>query len=181
MLLFIVGWVYGLFSIQYELIANLSIHIDTLTGLGVLYHLWPDKTYQRFLVYSVLPVLLTWMLTMLFMGPQKTTTWNLVLPASWFLMAAAYSMLLLYKRSFYNENAHYLSKFLFIAGFMFYNFVYLIIEGCFILFAQEAGAEDAWNINYWSYFIFRLLILSGILAWYHTPRMATNNLVSINK
>jgi len=180
-LLFIVGWIYNIFSIQYELIANLSIHIDTLTGLGVLYHLWPDKTYQRFLVYSVVPVLLTWMLTVFFMGPQKTITWNLILPAAWFLIASAYSMSLLYKRSFYNENAHYLSKFLFIAGFLFYNFVYLIIEGCYILFANQGGAEDAWNINFWSYFIFRLMILSGILCWYYHPRMASNNLITIKK
>jgi hypothetical protein len=109
------------------------------------------------------------------MGPQQTFTWNLIAPATWYLLAAIYSMSLLYKRSFYHENAHYLSKFLLIAGFLFYNFVYLIIEGCYIVFAQQGGAEDAWNINFWSYFIFRLMMLAGILSWYYNPRIASSN------
>ena len=179
-LLFLAGWIFGLFSPQYELVSNLSIHIDTLTGLGVLYHIWPEDRYRRFLVFSVVPVLLAWMITTFFMGPQKTYSWNLIAPATWFLLAATYSMSLLYKRSFYHENAHYLSKFLLIAGFLFYNFVYLIIEGCYIVFAQSGGAEDAWHINFWSYFIFRLMMLAGILSWYYHPRIAASNL-QINK
>ncbi len=178
--LFVAGWIYGIFSTQYELVSNLSIHIDTLTGLGVLYHIWPEERYRRFLVFSVVPVLLAWMITTFFMGPQQTFTWNLIAPATWYLLAAIYSMSLLYKRSFYHENAHYLSKFLLIAGFLFYNFVYLIIEGCYIVFAQQGGAEDAWNINFWSYFIFRLMMLAGILSWYYNPRIASSN-STINK
>lgn len=176
-LLFIAGWTYDINSTQYELIANLSIHIDTITGLGVLFHLWPDDRYRKFLVISVLPVLLIWLLTLLFLGPQQTYSWNLIAPAAWFLLASFYSMSLLYKRSLFNESAHYLSKFLFIGGFLFYNFVYIIIEGCYIVFANEGGAEDAWNINFCGYFIFRLMILMGILFWYYQPA-AKNVMVS---
>lgn len=179
-LLFLVGWMYGLFSIQYELVSNLSIHADTLTGLGVLYHIWPENRYRRFLVISVVPVLLAWLVTIFFMGPQKTYYWNLIAPATWFLLAGTYSMSLLYKRSFYHENAHYLSKFLIIAGFLFYNFVYLIIEACYIVFAQSGGAEDAWHINFWSYFIFRLMLLAAILSWIYHPRISINP-TTINK
>ena len=178
--LFLMGWIFGMFSIQYELVSNLSIHVDTLTGLGVLYHIWPENQYRRFLVISVVPVLLAWLVTIFFMGPEKTFYWNLVAPATWFLLAATYSMSLLYKRSFYHENAHYLSKFLFIGGFLFYNFVYLIIEGCYIVFAQSSGAEDAWHINFWSYFIFRLMLLAGILSWFYHPRVS-NNQMAFNK
>ena len=178
--LFVFVWVYDIFSIQYELVANLSIHIDTLTGLGLLYHIWPEKRYQRFLVLSVVPVLLIWMVTIFYKGPQKTFSWNLLAPALWFLMASGYAMLLLYKRYFYHESANYLSRFFFIAGFLFYNFIYLIIEGCYIVFAHQGGAEDAWNINFWSYFIFRLMILTGIITWFYHPRLTTST-IPVNK
>ncbi|HEY8396680.1 MAG TPA: hypothetical protein VIK80_01985 [Flavihumibacter sp.] len=179
-LLFIVGWIYNMSSPQYELIANLSIHIDTITGLGVLFHLWPDERYRKFLVFSVIPVLLIWVVSLLFRGPQQTYIYNLITPAAWFLVASIYSMSLLYKRSFYGENAHYLSKFLFIGGFLFYNFIYLISEGCYILFANTSAAQDAWNINYCGYFIFRTMMLVGLVAWYYQPAMK-GSLITIKR
>ncbi|KIC91964.1 hypothetical protein, partial [Flavihumibacter solisilvae] len=72
------------------------------------------------------------------------------------------------------------SRFLLIAGFLFYNFIYLVIETCYVFFTSVSNVNDAWNINYWGYFIFRLLMFGGVVAWYFKPRQSAASM-AINK
>ena len=179
--LFLLGYFYDMESSQYGVFSNLTMHIDTLSGFGFFYFLWDDKAFRKFLTLSILPVLVTWLLTLVFRGIYKTPYWNLMLPSLWFLLAAVYAMLLLYRKSQFNEGAIYTSKFLLIAGFLFYNFIYLVIETCYLFVTSMHSITDAWNINYWGYFIFRLLMLAGILSWYFAGNTLRANLATVRK
>lgn len=178
--LFIMGFCFPMDSSEYDLISNLTIHVDTLSGFGFFYYLWDDSRFRRYLLLSVIPVLAIWLFTLFWKGVAKTPYWNLMLPSIWYLVAAQYGMVLLYKKSNFQESIQYISRFLLIAGFLFYNFIYLVIETCYVFFTSVSNVNDAWNINYWGYFIFRLLMLGGVLAWYFTPRQAAAS-IAINK
>lgn len=170
--LFIITWIFPLGTVTNERITNLSIQLDTLTGLGFFYYLWNQKTYRRFIVSSAIAVIGIWAVTLFQHGPDKTLTVNLIAPAIWYLACSVLAMTVLYKRSFQTDNPLYVSYFILLAGLLFYNFVYLIAEACYIVFAAYGGSEDAWKINFWSYFISRLLILIGLITWYYKPRFS---------
>lgn len=179
--LFIVGFFYPMSTRTNEVITNLTMHIDTLSGLGFFYYVWIDLRYRKFLLISVVPVLVVWLLTFLVMRDLSNHYWNLVLSSLWFLVAAQYAMLLLYRKSSFQDTAPYVSRFLLITGFLFYNFVYLVVEICYIFFTSISNITDAWNINYWAYFIFRLMMLAGVLAWYTRRQEASPVLAGIRK
>lgn len=166
--LFILGYFYQMQSREYELGSNLTMHVDTLSGLGFFYFLWNDDRFRKFLVISIFPVLVIWILTLFFQGVFKTHYWNLMLPSLWYLVVSVYAMMMLYRKSHFIESAGYISKFLLIAGFLFYNFIYLVIETCYLFVTSMHSISDAWNINYWGYFIFRLLMLAGVISWFYT-------------
>lgn len=171
-LMFGVGFIYPISSKENEIIVNLTMHVDTLSGLGFFYYLWIDIRYRKFLLFSLVPVILVWLATFLFKQDLKIHFWNLILASLWFLAAAQYAMLLLYRKSSFQDTAPYVSRFLLITGFLFYNFVYLVVEVCYIYFTSISNITDAWNINYWAYFIFRIMMLAGVLAWYGRSRVA---------
>lgn len=179
--LFILGYYYEMQSSEYELVSNLTMHVDTLSGFGFFYFLWDDKTFRKFISLSILPVLLTWLVTLIYSGAFKTYYWNLMMPSLWFLLTSVYAMILLYRKSYFNESAGYISKFLLIAGFLFYNFIYLVIETCYLFVTSMHSITDAWNINYWGYFIFRLLMLAGILSWFFAGNSLTAKLATVRK
>ncbi|WP_152616875.1 hypothetical protein, partial [Flavihumibacter solisilvae] len=120
--LFILGFCFPMDSREYDFVSNLTIHVDTLSGLGFFYYLWDDSRFRRYLLLSVIPVLAIWLFTLFWKGFSKTPYWNLMLPSVWYLVAAQYGMVLLYKKSNFQESTQYISRFLLIAGFLFYNF-----------------------------------------------------------
>lgn len=179
--LFILGYYYQMQSREYELVSNLTMHADTLSGLGFFYFLWNDDSFRKFLLVSIFPVLVTWILTLIFQGVFKTHYWNLMLPSLWYLVVSVYAMVMLYRKSHFNESAGYVSKFLLIAGFLFYNFIYLVIETCYLFVTSMHSISDAWNINYWGYFIFRLLMLAGVMSWFYTRNNLPATLATVRK
>lgn len=179
--LILLAYIYPLGDVENEIISNLTIHIDTLSGLGFLYFLWDDKPFRKYLVYSVIPVIGTWLLTFVIQWDLKLHFWNLLFPSLWFLVAAQYAMIQLYRKSNFHETARYISRFLLISGFLFYNFIYLIVETCFIFFKSISNTADAWSINYWGYFIFRLLMLAGVIAWYYKRARPQRQMAALRK
>lgn len=169
--IFGIGLIYPIESKENEIIVNLTMHIDTISGLGFFYYLWIDLRYRKFLAISVIPILLVWLATFIIKQDLKIHYWNLVLASLWFLASAQYAMLLLYRKSSFQDTAPYVSRFLLITGFLFYNFVYLVVEICYIYFTSISNITDAWNINYWAYFIFRLMMLTGVIAWYGQSKL----------
>ncbi|ULQ53758.1 hypothetical protein [Flavihumibacter fluvii] len=179
--LFIVGFWHPISSKENEIISNLTMHVDTFSGLGFLYYLWIDNRYRKFLLISVVPIILVWLTTFIIKQELKIYSWNLILPSLWFLAAAQYSMVLLYRKSSFQDTAPYASRFLLITGFMFYNFIYLVVEICYLYFTSISNITDAWNINYWAYFIFRIMMLAGVIAWYGQSRVSGPVLAEIRK
>ncbi|ULQ57401.1 hypothetical protein KJS94_04195 [Flavihumibacter rivuli] len=167
--LYLVSFMFPMHTHIYEIVSNLTIHVDTLSILGFFYFLWENDRYRKFLLFSIAPVLATWLITLLLKGPNKNYVWNLMLPSVWIFTAATYAMLLLYRNSINSEGSSFLSRFLLISGFLFYHFVYMVIETLYLAGTDGASAVDAWNINYWGYFIFRILLLGGTIAWYVKP------------
>jgi hypothetical protein len=179
--LILIAYRFPLENEENEIISNLTMHIDTFSGLGFLYYLWNDQPFRKYLIYSVIPVIALWLFTFIWKQDLKIHFWNLLLPSFWFLVAAQYAMILLYKRSNFQETSRYISRFLLIAGFLFYNFIYLIVETCYIFFKSISNTADAWSINYWGYFIFRLLMLAGVIAWYSRRMRPANNIATVRK
>lgn len=173
--------IYPVSSSQNDIITNFTMHIDTLSGFCFFYYLWIDTRYRKFLVFSITPVLLTWLLTFVFARDLKIHFWNLLLPSIWFFIVAQYAMLLMYRKSSFQDTASYVSRFLLIAGFLFYNFIYLILEICYLKFTSISNITDAWNINYWSYLIFRAMIFGGVLTWYSRKNYSQGNLMAVRK
>ncbi len=167
--LFALLYVVPMESDEYKLATNLTIHIDTISGMLYFYWLWEDTKYRKFLIGTMVPVILTWLVTLLIKGPYMSTFWTNILPSVWFVLAAGYAMLLLYRSSGTPGGKLYASRFLLVAGFLFYNFIFLVLQSFYIQFKDLSDIADAWNINYWSYFIFRLLMLSGVLFWVKQP------------
>lgn len=167
--LFALLYVVPMESDEYKLATNLTIHIDTISGMLYFYWLWEDTKYRKFLIGTMVPVILTWLVTLIIKGPYMSTFWTNILPSVWFVLAAGYAMLLLYRSSGTPGGKLYASRFLLVAGFLFYNFIFLVLQSFYIQFKDLSDIADAWNINYWSYFIFRLLMLSGVLFWVKQP------------
>ncbi|MCG7858709.1 hypothetical protein MD537_17145 [Flavihumibacter sediminis] len=167
--LFGIVYIYPMDSPTFQAISNLTIHIDTITGLLFFYFLWDDTRYRRFLLITIIPVIATWMLTLFIKGIYRNTFWNQLLPSFWYMLAAGYAMILLYRNSSLTVNTVYVSRFLLIAGFLFYNFIFLVLQTFYIYFTSISDITDAWNINYWAYFIFRLLMLAGVIFWFRKP------------
>jgi hypothetical protein len=177
--IYLVDLVYPIDSKENEIIVNLTMHVDTLSGFGFFYFLWIDQRYRKFLQISIIPVLFVWLATFIFKRDLHIYYWNLILTSFWFMLAAQYAMLLLYRKFSFHDPAPYISRFLLITGFLFYNFIYLVVEICFIYFSSISSITDAWNINYWAYFIFRLMMLAGVLAWYGQTRASKPLLAKI--
>ncbi|KIC91643.1 hypothetical protein [Flavihumibacter sp. ZG627] len=167
--LFGIVYIYPMDSPTFQAISNLTIHIDTITGLLFFYFLWDDIRYRKFLLITIIPVIATWMLTLFIKGIYRNTFWNQLLPSFWYMLAAGYAMVLLYRNSSLTVNTVYVSRFLLIAGFLFYNFIFLVLQTFYIYFTSISDITDAWNINYWAYFIFRLLMLAGVIFWFRKP------------
>jgi hypothetical protein len=179
--LFILDFFYPMESRENEIITNLTMHIDTLSGLGFFYYLWIDLRYRKFLIISIIPVFVIWLGTFIVKQDLNNHSWNLILSSLWFLVAAQYAMLLLYRKSSFQDTAPYVSRFLLITGFLFYNFIYLVVEICYLFFNSITNITDAWNINYWAYFIFRLMMLTGVIAWYSKSRQSQPVFAKIKK
>ncbi len=156
-------------TVTYDTLSNLTMHIDTLSALGFFYHLWNNSRWHKFLRYSVAPVILVWLGTFIVMRDLQYHWWTLLMPSVWYLAAGIYALYFLYKKGNFQETSFYVSRFLLITGFLFYNFVYIVIEICYIYFKGVSNSADAWNINYWSYLIFRVMMLAGVIAWYARP------------
>ncbi|MBZ5856441.1 hypothetical protein [Flavihumibacter profundi] len=178
---FVIVLLFPMESKENEIITNFTMHIDTISGFCFFFYLWNDSSYRKFLVYTLTPVLATWLISFAFTRDLKIPSWNLLLPSLWFFISAIYAMLLLYRKSSFQESASYISRFLLITGFLFYNFIYLIVETCYIFFKSVSNVTDAWNINYWGYFIFRLMILAGVIAWYSRKQDSAVSFARIRK
>ena len=141
-LLYIFGFLYPMQSQENKIFTNLTMHIDTLSGLGFFYYLWIDLRYRKFLVFSVIPVFLVWLVTFAIKKDFIYHSWNLILASLWFLVSAQYAMLLLYRKSSFLDTVPYMSRFMLITGFLFYNFIYLVVETCYIYFTFRILSES---------------------------------------
>ncbi|GAO43683.1 hypothetical protein [Flavihumibacter petaseus] len=173
--------VYPITSPAYDIISNLTMHIDTLSGLGFFYYLWNINRYHRFLVYTVSVVLLVWFATFFIMRDFGAHSWTLLLPSIWYVIVGMTAFYLMYTKADFQQTRKYGSRFLLITGFVFYNFIYIVIEICYIYFKGVGNINDAWKINYWSYFLFRVMMFAGVIFWYARPGIPRNKLSAISK
>lgn len=174
--------VYPITSHTSDVVSNLTMHVDTLSGLGFFYYLWNLNWYRKYLIYSVIPVILVWLGTFLVMRDLSFHSWTLLLPSIWYLFASNLALYLLYKKANFQQTQQYGSRFLLITGFLFYNFTYIVVELFYLRFKDDPTITiDAWNINYWGYFIFRLMNLAGVLLWFAKPSLNPNPLIRRQK
>lgn len=174
--------VYPITSRESDIITNLSIQIDTLSGFGFFYSLWNVGWYRKYLSRTVGFVLLIWISTMVITRSLGTHAWTLISTSIWYLFASNLALYLLYKKGNFQHTQQYASRFLLITGFLFYNFSYSVIESFYLHFKDDPSiVQDAWNINYWSYFIFRVITLAGVVIWLARPRHHTQQLMPVKR
>ncbi|MCA0395951.1 MAG: hypothetical protein LCH51_00990 [Bacteroidetes bacterium] len=167
----LLSYIFPVNSYQSDVISNLTIHVDTLSGFGFFYSLWNVGWYRKFLKRALTLVLLIWISTMFITRDFTTHSWTLISTSIWYILASNLALYLLYKKGNFQHTQHYASRFLLITSFLFYNFSYTVIEVFYLHFKDDPNiTNDAWNINYWSYLIFRLVTLTGVAIWLAKPR-----------
>ncbi|HQD10447.1 MAG TPA: hypothetical protein PLQ65_12330, partial [Flavihumibacter sp.] len=82
----LLSYIFPVNSYQSDVISNLTIHVDTLSGFGFFYSLWNVGWYRKFLKRALTLVLLIWISTMFITRDFTTHSWTLISTSIWYIL-----------------------------------------------------------------------------------------------
>ncbi|MDI3321934.1 hypothetical protein [Pinibacter soli] len=143
---------------------NLTRPVDIITALLILYVLWDKPLFRKFLVFSVIPVMVLWLKELCFEPIDHIHLAALIPPSMWSIIITAVALALLYQKP--EKQNFVFTRFLIVSGFMIYNFTYFIIEALmpYYFFAktfeeQRMLVPQIGLLNLGAYFFTRVILL----------------------